>query len=125
LQTLSGSLQTSFSPDEVNNGLTACKEALSTVTLLAKQGYLNGIPASTITTIATTLSSFVSKEAALVSASDSSKATGLDVQTTHLQEGVLTTLSDGQSPFSLISDNFQSSLGKQRLDDSQGKALIS
>lgn len=102
-------------------GLNACKEALATVTLLAKQGYLNGIPASTISTIASTLSLFVAKESSLVSAADSSKATGLDTQTDNLQEGVLTTLSDGQNPFSLVSDNFQSLLGKQRLSDSDGK----
>lgn len=122
LQTLAGSLQSSFSPDEVtsSSGLSSCGNALSTVTSLASQGYLSQASTSTLSAITSTISLFIAKAAVSSSSTASSYVSSAVTQFT---AGVLQTLSDGEPPIELVSDNIQMYIQKTKLTELSGASL--
>lgn len=113
LQTLAGSLQSSFQPDEVvsSSALSSCNSALSIVTSIASQGFLTSVPTSTLTVITSTISSFIAKAAAESSSSSTTVAsdTSTYVKTAIKQftTGLVSTIADGDAAIELVSDNFQ------------------
>jgi hypothetical protein len=124
LNTLAGSLQSSFQPDEVNSaaGIDSCANALEIVTTLAEQGYLKDLPVTTVNTLFSTISTFIAKASEL-SASGSDSITSVSSSVDQLSSGVVQTLVDGQAPLDLVSDNFQTSVNRPRLADLQGSSL--
>jgi len=124
LKTLAGSLDSSFSTDEVNTqaAVQNCILALSTVTDLVSKGFLKSLSSTTLATLTSTLSSFIAKASTITSADTTSSVSSIDTSfasdsLSQLSNGVLQTIVNGEDAVKLISSNFQASIQRSRISE--------
>lgn len=106
LDTIVGSLLSSFIPDQVTSpeGKAACTAVLNFLSQAASEGYLVGTLPSTSAFLARTASSFVSPPSASGNSSDSSAA---DAAVSGLSSGVGGGMVGGEPPKALLSANIR------------------
>jgi hypothetical protein len=107
LESLSGSLATVYyAPETFNPNSTAvCYGTLGVVSSLAQQGYLSPETPDTGLYLIRSVSAYVVPEK-----NESSRGKVVSESLTNITEGLLNSLTHGQEPVNLISDNLQISL---------------
>jgi hypothetical protein len=103
LESLSGSILSSYAPDEVvsDGDYSLCASALSDISVMASDGYLAGAPVSVVENLLNSASSFVDSSLNLTAERSSAIQTVLD----NIVSGLADSMSPGSFPIEVSSDN--------------------
>jgi hypothetical protein len=115
LTSLSATLATSYSSSEVitNSSMSLCQSSFSILSSYAKDGYLQGASFTAIQNLVDITSNFVSSSYNVTTDS----ASVIDESLSNIGIGILRSLSNGQYPVEVVSDNLKLSARKDFLED--------
>lgn len=120
LENLAGTLLAAYEPTEVvsESSVSTCQSSLVTIASLAAEGYFAGASMDTAAYLVKSTSSYVSP-----ATSNSSSSSLVSASMANISYGILSTMTNGQDPIKLVSDNIQVTMRKDMVADVNNAVL--